>query len=68
MCSLIAQLDVLVSFAEVSSANNYVRPAICKDEKEQIYLIESKHPLLDIQDNHSCISNDCHMLRGKSNL
>ena len=66
--SLIAQLDVLCAFALVSSTHQYSKPMMCTEEKEQIYLIESKHPLIHIQDPASCITNDCRMIRDKSNL
>lgn len=66
--ALISQLDVLCSFAMVSSMHQYSRPLICPEDKEQIYMIESKHPLIHIQDPASCITNDCRMTRDKSNL
>jgi len=31
-------------------------------------MIESKHPLIHIQDPATCINNDCRMVRNKSNL
>jgi DNA mismatch repair ATPase MutS len=33
--TLISQLDVLCAFAVVSSTNQYVKPLICPEEKEQ---------------------------------
>jgi len=41
---------------------------LSEEGKEQIYMIQSRHPLIEVQDPASCISNDCHMIRGKSNL
>lgn len=61
--SIISQLDVLTSFAYVSSVQKYVRPQICEDGKEQVYLIESRHPLIEVQDPKNCIANDCRMVR-----
>lgn len=66
--ALISQLDVLCAFALVSSTHQYVKPMICQEEKEQVYMIESKHPLIHIQDPATCINNDCRMVRNKSNL
>jgi DNA mismatch repair protein MSH2 len=66
--SIISQLDVLCAFAMVSSTHQYVKPLICPEEKEQVYLIESKHPLIHIQDPATCINNDCRMVRNKTNL
>ena len=62
---VISQLDVLASFASVSSNNNYVRPKMGGDK---VYLIESRHPLIEMMDPMSCISNDCRMVRDQSNL
>ena len=49
---ILAQLDVLASFAQVSSQYNWVKPEISKstsdDVKEKIELIDSKHPLIDV--------------------
>ena len=66
--SLISQLDVLCAFASVSSTYQYVKPMICPEGKEQIYMIESKHPLIHVLDPASCINNDCRMQKDKSNL
>lgn len=66
--SLIAQLDVLCAFAQVSSTYQYVRPVICPEGKEQVYLIESKHPLIHVIEPATCISNDSRMVKEKSNL
>ena len=43
--SMIAQLDVLTSFAEVSAANDYVRPTINLSGK--IILKDSRHPVVE---------------------
>ena len=42
---MIAQLDVLTSFAEVSAANDYVRPTINLSGK--IILKDSRHPVVE---------------------
>jgi DNA mismatch repair protein MSH2 len=45
-----------------------VKPHICEDGKEQVYLIESRHPLIEVQDPKNCIANDCRMVRNQSQL
>ncbi|KAH7445451.1 hypothetical protein KP509_01G010000 [Ceratopteris richardii] len=66
--SLVAELDVLVSFAElsVSSASPYVRPLITSSDTGDIILKESRHPCVEAQDGVSFIPNDCCLVRGKS--
>ena len=64
---IIAQIDVLASFALVSSQYHYVKPKICQEE-EQLILIDSRHPLIEVLDPHQCISNNCKMVKGESNL
>jgi DNA mismatch repair protein MSH2 len=65
---IIAELDVLVgfSYASTNTSNIYARPKFTEDKK--ISLIESRHPLIEIMDPMSCISNDCTMVKEKSNL
>ena len=46
---IIAQIDVLASFALVSSQYNYVKPKIC-EEDEKLVLIDSRHPLIEVAD------------------
>lgn len=38
------------------------------NSEKQISLVDSRHPLIEVLDPASCISNDCHMVDGKSNL
>lgn len=64
---IIAQIDVLASFALVSSQYNYVKPKICEGD-EQLVLIDSRHPLIEVADPQQCISNNCQMVKGESNL
>ena len=51
---IVAQLDVLTSFAQVSSHYNWVRPQISQtkadDDKDKIVLVDSKHPLIETID------------------
>lgn len=64
--SLVSTLDVLASFAAVSSNNQYSRPDL--NQEKLLDLVESRHPLIEVQDPASCISNSCCMVPGKSNL
>lgn len=66
--SLIAELDVLLSFADlsVSSPSPYVRPLITSSDEGDIILKESRHPCVEAQDGVSFIPNDCLLARGKS--
>mmetsp|Transcript_2955 Transcript_2955/g.278 ORF Transcript_2955/g.278 Transcript_2955/m.278 type:complete len:86 (-) Transcript_2955:778-1035(-) len=57
--NIISEIDVLSSFANLSTASNYVKPTI-NDEVTKIKLIESKHACLDANDS-GCISNSCVM-------
>jgi len=64
--TIIAQLDVLTAFAQVSGNNQYVRPQM--NEEKQLELVDSRHPLIEVQDPASCISNNCRMVPGESNM
>ncbi|MDK2849515.1 MAG: mismatch repair protein MutS [Candidatus Woesearchaeota archaeon] len=52
----IALLDVLVTFAEVSALNNYVRPIIAEDGNIEIK--EGRHPVVE-KFSEEFIPNDC---------
>ena len=57
---LIARLDVLVSFATVSSnaPTPYVRPQILAKGNGVIRLPQARHPVLEVQDDVNFIAND----------
>ena len=63
---LISKLDVLTAFASVSVNYQYVKPTLNNERK--LNLIESRHPLIEVMDPDSCISNNCVMIPGKSTL
>lgn len=69
---IVAQLDVLSAFAQASSQYNWIKPEISQsssdDAKDKIMLVDSKHPLIEVQDPNQCISNDCLMVKDQSNM
>lgn len=48
LCEIIAELDVLVSFAQVSSAKNFAKPNFGL----HLDLKKSRHPILDCTQNY----------------
>eukprot|EP00743_Colponemidia_sp_Colp-15_P004157 GILK01004486.1.p1 GENE.GILK01004486.1~~GILK01004486.1.p1 ORF type:complete len:812 (-),score=171.25 GILK01004486.1:123-2225(-) len=67
---LLAELDVLVSFAHVSvnSPVPYVRPSIHPIGQGSLVLTGSRHPCLEAMDDRNFIANDVEMIRGESSL
>lgn len=57
---------MLAAFAQVSGNNGYVQPQM--NEEKKLELVESRHPLIEVQDPASCISNNCRMIPDQSNL
>ncbi|MBE7088225.1 MAG: DNA mismatch repair protein MutS [Clostridiales bacterium] len=57
IASNIALLDVLVSFAEVSKTNKYVRPQIVNSE-EPLIIKEGRHPVVEVISKERFIAND----------
>ncbi|XP_050392192.1 DNA mismatch repair protein Msh2 [Patella vulgata] len=57
---VVAQLDVLVSFAHVSASApiQYVRPKMLSPGSGSLKLNEARHPCLEMQDDVSFIPND----------
>ncbi len=52
----VAQLDVLVSFAEVAVANNYTRPVITTDGC--IAITDGRHPVVELLSSSPFVAND----------
>ena len=51
IATIIANLDVIRSLAEVAFLNNYVKPKI--DDKNTIKIIEGRHPVVELLTNNS---------------
>ncbi|KAF8948080.1 MutS-like protein [Haplosporangium gracile] len=66
--TLVAQLDVLVSFAHVSvhAPMPYVRPHMTAMGTGDVVLKEARHPCLEAQDDVAFIPNDVSLARGKT--
>jgi len=57
LAQLIARIDVLLSFAKVSSTNNYIKPSINQDG--MIFIKAGRHPVIEaIQKGQPYIPND----------
>ncbi|MBD5632721.1 MAG: DNA mismatch repair protein MutS [Clostridia bacterium] len=57
IASAIAKLDVLVSFAEVSKANRYVRPEMV-ESGNALNIVEGRHPVVEVISKDRFIPND----------
>lgn len=54
LCEIISELDVVISFAHVSSAKHYVKPVF----GNELNLKESRHPILDVTKVGETVPND----------
>lgn len=65
---LIAELDVLASFAHAatSAPTPYCRPEMLGGEAGELVLKQCRHPCLELQEGMDVIPNDCVMSRGES--
>ncbi|WP_163536866.1 DNA mismatch repair protein MutS [Gracilibacillus sp. YIM 98692] len=60
LAEIISELDVLQSFASISEENDYVRPHF--SEKQQISLLESRHPVVEkVMKTESFVPNDINL-------
>lgn len=64
---VIAELDVLCSFAEAAVRYNYVKPIV--DDSNTIKLIEARHPVVErFTQNCDFVPNDCYLDTGDHQL
>jgi DNA mismatch repair protein MSH2 len=70
--ALVAELDVLLAFAHVSTAapEPYVRPTLVppEDGRQRIVLKGCRHPCVERMDGVGYIRNDVELVRGESSL
>ncbi|KAA8897067.1 muts domain V-domain-containing protein [Sphaerosporella brunnea] len=68
LASVIAHLDVIVSFAHVSvhAPTAYVRPKMHPRGQGDTVLKEARHPCMEMQDDIQFITNDVSLKRGSS--
>ncbi|KAJ6578594.1 DNA mismatch repair protein [Mycena sp. CBHHK59/15] len=66
--SVIAHLDVIISFAHVSinAPEPYVKPRVAQKGTGNLVLRDARHPCLEVQDDVSFIPNDVEMVKDKS--
>ncbi|KAJ3905637.1 muts domain V-domain-containing protein [Lentinula edodes] len=66
--NLLAQLDVILSFAHVSvnAPEAYVKPEILRSGEGSLILRDARHPCLEVQDDVSFIANDVEMIKDRS--
>lgn len=57
---LVSYIDVLISFAEISLENHYVRPTF--NEERRVEIIAGRHPVIEkVMNNSSYVPNDIKM-------
>ncbi|CAO3701148.1 unnamed protein product [Rhizopus stolonifer] len=68
--SVIAHIDVLISFAHVSvmAPIPYIRPTMSPMGQGNVVLENARHPCLEVQDHVTFIPNDVDLTRGTSEL
>jgi DNA mismatch repair protein MSH2 len=67
---LVAEIDVLASFAEVSHSalKPFVRPVMHEPGTGNTVLLQSRHPILESAPDIKFVPNDCKMVRGSSSF
>nr|KMM64509.1 DNA mismatch repair protein MSH2 [Coccidioides posadasii RMSCC 3488] len=70
LAGVLAQLDVIVSFAHVSvhAPTPYVRPKVHPRGTGNTILKEARHPCMEMQDDISFITNDVSLVRNESSF
>src|SRR5690606_19684699 len=56
VASILARLDVLLSFAEVSAKNRYIRPQL--EESAELVIRNGRHPVLELERDEPFVPND----------
>ncbi|KAJ6491405.1 muts domain V-domain-containing protein [Mycena vitilis] len=66
--SVVAHLDVILSFAHVSvnAPEPYVKPKVTQRGTGDLVLRDARHPCLEVQDDVNFIPNDVEMVKDKS--
>ncbi|KAH9477925.1 DNA mismatch repair protein msh-2 [Psilocybe cubensis] len=64
--TILAHLDVILSFAHVAVNNQYVKPEVMKQGSGSLVLNEARHPCLELQEGIAFIPNDVEMIKDKS--
>lgn len=67
---IIAEIDVLASFAEVShtALKPFVRPVMHEPGTGNTVLLQSRHPILETSPEIKFVPNDCKMVRDESSF
>lgn len=70
LASVVAHLDVIVSFAHVSvhAPTPYIRPRVHPRNTGNTILKEARHPCMEMQDDVSFITNDVSLVRDESSF
>ncbi|XP_065316531.1 DNA mismatch repair protein Msh2-like isoform X2 [Gordionus sp. m RMFG-2023] len=69
LTEITAELDVLISFADVSqntASQPYVRPIVLPKEERIIDIKQARNPCMEIQDDMSFIPNDIYFKKGET--
>ncbi|GBE87515.1 DNA mismatch repair protein msh-2 [Sparassis crispa] len=66
--NVLAQLDVIISFAHVAvnAPEAYIKPTILEKGAGSLVLKDARHPCLEVQDDTSFIPNDVEMIKDES--
>ncbi|KAF5390577.1 hypothetical protein D9757_002738 [Collybiopsis confluens] len=66
--NVLAQLDVIISFAHVSvnAPEPHVKPQVLPSGEGNVILRDARHPCLEVQEDVSFIANDIEMIKDKS--
>ncbi|MDN6194958.1 MAG: DNA mismatch repair protein MutS [Atopostipes suicloacalis] len=61
LAQLVAKVDVLQSFAQISEDNHYTRPDF-HDDSRDVEIIEGRHPVVeDVMEDHEYVPNDVYL-------